>query len=333
MEHQPLKTPVGQKKNDIWAAYKELLAETQSKGNGTVSTTGVAKQARVEDSIHLAETMTAEGVIAFTENFAVDLKAAKDEYEQLKEAIEAKKAELKAVHDLEFTANSTVALVAAKDRVIAEKEEQAKTIIENAKMDAAEVKEEADQYARDLQTKAKEKSQADEKARNRMREEWDYAFSRQKQEKVDAVQDKINDKVKLIQAREDEVAEREANAEKLKAQVLEAEKALELAKADTDEKVRAAVGKAKGMAEREAEHDRALLESQHVGLTSKLESEKSHLRASLDDARNRIDALEKQIGAANERVTTIATGALKAGADAATITEVAKTVAAGHKNK
>lgn len=329
MDHQPLNSPVGVKKNELWAQYKEAVAELASKDNGTVSTTEVAKQARIEEAVNIADSLEPKSVLVYAEKFAKDIEDRREEYEQLKVAIDTKKAELKAVHDLEYHANAAVALIAARDKVIAEKEEKAKAIVGEAQEAAEDIRKEAAEFADAIRKEAKDKFEADEKDRTRRAEEWNYSFERQKQAKVDQAQDAINMKVKALQERENAVAEREEKAKDLEDEMTRIKAEMEELNNSIQDKIKAAEGKAKGMADREAKHAIALLEAEHRGAVSKLESDKASLSIQVDAANRRIESLEKQVALANDRVTSIASGALKAGADAATITEVAKTVAAG----
>lgn len=319
-------------KKQLWDMVKELEAE-RSGSNGTATTTEVEKQARLDDAFSTLKTLNIENLEAGLDSVVSTLRAEKKVLEDLDLAIKEKQLQLKNVHDFEAAANSAVLMIEAKEKLAKEIDEKNRELLEATKEEANNILHEANEEARLLKEEAHEKSVAAEKIRTRQKEEWLYEFERQKKTKWDEFQDQVEAKLKDVKAREEEVAEREAEADEKDEKIAALERSIVELEADINNKVRMAEGKAKALAEREAKHAQELFEAQLKNELKGLETDKAHLTAQLMSARDRINELEKQLSNANERITTIATGALKAGADAATVTEVAKTVAAGASGK
>src|SRR5210317_574464 len=131
MEHQPLKSPIGKKNTQIWEAYQEVLKELQEK-EAVASTTEVSAAKRREGAIKIAEGLDANKMTSALEDLALGTAEAISQFAELNVAIEEKKDELRKVHKLEYDANAAVALAAAKDKLVKDREEQAERIISEA---------------------------------------------------------------------------------------------------------------------------------------------------------------------------------------------------------
>ena len=92
MEHQELKSKVGKKTTEIWEAYQEVLAELKSKEGGLQTTLEVSAAKRKEAALGLAEKTDVEAWATNLEGMIVGLKHAKEVFNDVAEAIEAKKA-------------------------------------------------------------------------------------------------------------------------------------------------------------------------------------------------------------------------------------------------
>lgn len=331
MEHVPLKTKVGRKNSELWAAYQEVLAELMAKEE-VPSTEAVAQAKKLGEAIKVANSVDVDAIIANLEGLTKGIQDAKEVFTNLNTAIDSKKEELKEVHDLEAETNSLVAIVAAKDKLVAEKKALAEEILQQAKERAEEIEREAEEAANRLEEEIADKERESEKNRQRLQAEWDYAFERACQKRKDDFSDDLKKESKALEEREAVVAEREANAEKLNAAIKELEKTLEITKDSEQKKIQEAVNGAVAKAKEKAEDEKTMLtksyEAKLVVANSRIEDQNGFIA----ELRQRLDKAEAMVMSANDKVTAIATGALKAGADAATITKISE-IAAGSGQK
>lgn len=331
MEHQPLKSPVGKKNTQIWEAYQEVLEELRAK-ESVPDTTAVAKAERLAHAVETAEKIEVDPVVASVETMVEGLLRAKDTFDELKTAIDAKKEELERVHRIEAEANSLAALIAIKDGLVSERTERAAAILQDAKDEAEKILLEAKESMDTLRKEFDLQLAEDARQQRRRTEEWEYSFERKRREQLDSVQDEIDAKLKALAAREEEVSEREALADKLLAEVDDLKDRLEAAEEKTLARIAAAVEEAKDKAEKSAQIQKSFAEKQLKAEIGVLMTKNENLQELVGDLRQRLDRAENQVQAANDRVSTMATNALKAGADAATVARVSE-IAAGAGSK
>jgi len=328
MEHEELPNKVGKSATKIWEAYQEVLAELKAKEAAPPSIAAVAEAQKAEAAIKLAREVDVDTTATTAETIATGLREAKAEFDEVEAAIEKAKAELENVHGIQVEADSLAALVAAKDRLVAEREEKAKVILDGAREEAAQVKEDAQAEADKLRTDAQEADRIAERDRQRTQAEWDYDFGRKKKTAIDEVQDAIDVKRKSLDAREANLTERESQADEIEKEKADLQAEIDALKADVERQVQAAAEKAETKAKQGFNFQKQIIEKD---LQSKLDIANAHI-ASLEkqnaDLQARLDKADEQIAAAHDRVSTIAQASLKAQGDAQTISKVAE-VAAG----
>lgn len=329
LEHKELKSPVGKKTAEIWAAYQELLAEVKGKPSAPPSTAAVAQQKKVEAAVKTANSIgDLSGILAELDRFTKALTTAKGTYDEISIAIAAKKEELAAVHGLEAEANAAVALVAAKDKLVAEKTALADKIVSEAQEKATEIVVKAREEATILRDESQRADDLAERDRQRRQEEWEYNFGRQQTERLDEATDEINKRMKAVNEAELAVEAREAKAGELDTQIKILQEKLAAADTVTKVAVADAIAKTEAHAKKAAETQKTIIDSAHNAKLVVAEADNKALREQLTEAKARILVLETQVMNANEKVTQIATDAVKAGAEAKTVAKVAE-VAAG----
>ena len=112
MQHKELKSKVGKSATKIWDAYQEVLTELNGGPSDPQTTVAVAKEVKVKKAVSVSESINVEGIKATTFSLLQSVSEAKEAYDEIQTAIDAKKAELKDVHVIEVEANALVALVA-----------------------------------------------------------------------------------------------------------------------------------------------------------------------------------------------------------------------------
>lgn len=343
MKHQEIKSPVGVKNKDLWLAYQEVKSELQEAETQLASTTATAQAKKVGAAIEEAKKIDADDLVASLDQIGNGIREAKAVYDDLEVAIDSKKQELKEVHGLEVEVNSFVAVVATKDKLVAERTEAAKTILEDAKAEAdkikAEAQEAADKVKADSEAEQKkfekeleEHKRETEKEQQRAKNDWEYEFQRLSKAKMDAFNDEIGAKRKDMAEREAKLSEREQEADKRDKELEDIKTHLDTIEENTLSRIAAAVEEANAKAKKAAAFEKTMIEKSYDAKIQVLTSTNEGLRERILDLTSRLDRAEAQVQNANDRVTTIATGALKAGADANTVSKVAE-IAAGSSSK
>lgn len=321
---------VGTTKKEFADALKDAIKMLE--GKPTVQTTeAVAKKAAVTSAIAVAGEFDADKIVAELGNMSEVISGASKEYDQLVIAIDAKKAELKEVHDIEIGLNTLAALAIAQDKVIADKKEQAQEILDEANGKALEIRQSADEYAENLRTNVREEITITKKEQTRKKEEWEYAFGREKKEAEDSFQDSLNAKAKVLDEREADLEEREEACEEIANTFEGLEGKISELEASIEEKVEEARKDAKQKAEKSNAIASSIKQREH-------DAEMSIVQAQIVTLKERVVQLEKELAenkdaarASAEQVTEIANNALKVSADRETIAEITK-AQAGKRN-
>ena len=332
MEHQELKTKVGKKAGEIWAAYQEVLAELKGIEAGPQSTTAVSEAKRREHAMAMAAAADVDSWLNQLEDIGLGLKQAKEVFDDLDLAIEAKRAELKEVYDIEVEANSLLATIGAKDRLIEQREEDLRRLIEESERKSAEYVAAAKEEAARIDAESRENARRDEESRKRIAEDWDYTFKRNCRAKIDKVNDDLakeqkefNERLEVLVAREDRMDELQQKVDDLEATVAMKDREAEQLVAEAIEETRKKEAKSLAI-------QKSILENSYQSKIDVLEARNTFLTDQLEDMHHRLENSEARVMDANNKVTAIATGALQATGDRATIARVAE-VAAGSKKQ
>lgn len=230
-------------------------------------------------------------------------------YNDLKEAIDIKKAELKDLYDLDSEANSFVAMVNAhKEKEIELKEKyDAKTKELNDKYNAKatelnndieDLKQEKNDILNSIKKESDELKASLRKEREREEEEYDYNINRDRKvaddewdDKVSKREKELNERIAAVRADEAEIAEKTAYIEDLEKKVKEIPQMLQEATAEGIKKGKSDADKSNAFEVRylkqENEYKVKDLTNQISKLlddVSSLTNEKMELREKLDEA-------------------------------------------------
>jgi cell division septum initiation protein DivIVA len=332
MQHEPLKKMVGVKTKVIWDKYQELLKEAQEmESQRPKSTEDVAKKAKMMKAIEATDNIDVSVLETKLNELLSSISEAKEAYSTIIEAVQAKRDELKVVHNLEEEANSLVAIVTAKDQLVAERETKAKEILEEAELKAGGIIELATDKAKALEELARQKAADDEKKRLREQEQWNYDFARSKRDKEGKLQDILAEQMKQIQIKSAEVASREALAEEKDTQIQSLKNELENLISQREEDIQAAAEKAKKSAMQSANIAQAMDKKTHEAEMSISQASIKNLEAQVAELKENLAIANRNVNNANERVSEMAAAALRSGADANTVAELHKAAALGGK--
>lgn len=334
MDHKPVKTPVGVKRTDLWEKYKELLKEFQEKEqSGALTTTAAAQQQKISQAIQTADGVNVDALESRITGLLSGFNTAKAEYDQLLEAIEAKKKELKEVHQLEVAANSLVAVVTAKDELVAEREQQAAQVLTDAKEKAEELLAQAREQVKQLKETAAQEKREQVQANEREQEQWEYDFAVSKRNREGELQEALTARLKEMQNKEIAVAEREAQADAKDNEIAQLKTNIEQLQAGEQARIDAAVEKAKKGMEQSYNISKAMDKKSHEAEMSIATARIETLTQQAADLNNRLERAQTAVELANTKVAEMAAKALQAGADKATIAEISKTMAGASGKK
>lgn len=311
-------------KQQIFDAYQEALKKSQE------------MDALKESPADKIEKERKEAVVANADK-AVDSNIFNEEitkqYQDLKEAIAMKKAELKDLYDIEAQAASLAAIInAAKEKKYqldeeykankALQEEERKKAVEEKEQELEELQASIETVKEQIQATRKEETAKVDKERKREEEEYAYRLQRERKKENDAWED-------TKASREKEIAIKEANAEAMLAEAESKVEELESLREKVDqiptlvaeaeargqEAGEKAAGKEYGykktMYEKEKEYEIAKLQDQVDRLTEAKEDAETkawQLQEKLDEAYAKMNALASDTVKANGAVKIVSSG-------------------------
>ena len=311
-------------KQQIFDAYQEALKKSQE------------MNALKESPADKIEKERKEAVVANADK-AVDSNIFNEEitkqYQDLKEAIAMKKAELKDLYDIEAQAASLAAIInAAKEKKYqldeeykaskATQEEERKKAVEEKEQELKDLQESIEAVKEEIQATRKEETAKVDKERKREEEEYAYNLKRERKKENDAWEDEKA-------AREKEVAIKEANAEAMLAEAESKVEELQTLKEKVDqiptliaeaeargqEAGEKAAGKEYGykktMYEKEKEYEIGRLKDQVESLTQAKEDAETkawQLQGKLDEAYAKMNTLASETVKANGAVKIVSSG-------------------------
>ena len=314
-------------KQQIFDAYQEALKKSQE------------MNALKESPADKIEKERKEAVVANADK-AVDSNIFNEEitkqYQDLKEAIAMKKAELKDLYDIEAQAASLAAIInAAKEKKYqldeeykaskVAQEEERKKAVEEKEQELKDLQESIEAVKEEILATRKEETAKVDKERKREEEEYAYRLQRERKKENDAWED-------TKASREKEIAIKEANAEAMLAEAESKVEELESLREKVDqiptlvaeaeargqEAGEKAAGKEYGykktMYEKEKEYEIAKLQDQVDRLTEAKEDAETkawQLQEKLDEAYAKMNALASDTVKANGSVKIVSSNSVQ----------------------
>jgi hypothetical protein len=323
---EKIKCKVTDTKQEILKVYKSHLEEINARAQGSLDTEKVtAEKAKVETLKRVEQVakldvpttiaqlqtninQTLSGILSTLDEKRTALAA-------VEEAIKIKQAELSELYGIEKEAASLAALIESyrnkEDELTTEHDERMSEI--NAAVEEARKTMEKQKVT--WQQELVDLKRNDTVLRQRELDQYTYTFNRDKQAKLDALNDEIAKKNLVVAQREDAVALREKNVGELEKKVVE----LDARIVSETERVRKETEASEKRSAQTAAQFAAMGHKAEVErLTSQLEAANARVKDLLDSNVRLQASLDK----ANSQVQGIAVEALKSGADAKTIAEL-----------
>ncbi len=282
---QPRKRAARSTKQEIQEVYKETLEQVQERRDAELSPEKKVQDKRAREVVEVAEAVSSEGVVSEISKLKLDmgrmltqisegLEEEVGKYEKVKRAIQVKEQELKELYEVDRAAATLAALIEAQDRKREEFEvEMARRKEElTAEIDAARARWERER--KEHEAAWKETLAAEQKRREREKEEFGYTFNREQQLAKEQFEDEKARLEKEIQLkreqlerelgeRERAVAERENELNELRNRAAafpqETEAAVSKAIKETSDRLRQEAKSREDLLKKEFEGDRNVL--------------------------------------------------------------------------
>lgn len=326
-------------KQEMLEAYQSLVKQLEEKRAAELNPEKKLEAKRSEEALRVAMTVAPDGIdrdignlksevskllAEVSENLAAE--AAK--FRSLQQAVASKERELQEVYGIEKAAASLAALIEAQNQKRSEFEAEMSRQREELTREINETREAWEKEEKAHEAALRERDAFEKKARDREKEQFDYAFKREQQALRDALNDEKANLEKELRAKK-EAAEKELAERERTVAATEAELAQLRAKAAVFPKeLETAVDKAvKEVAERlklEAKNREDLLKKESEGernvLTTRIES----LEKLVKDLSQQNARLSGQLETAYQKVQEIAEKTVESAAQAKSLADLQK---------
>jgi hypothetical protein len=238
-------------KQELMAAYQELSKQQDDRRASELNPERKMEEKRSEEALKVASTVEPEGidreigglkaeVNKMLAQLSERLAGEAGRFRSLEKAVTAKQLELQELYGIEKTASSLAALIEAQNKKREDFEAEMALRKEELTREISTTQEDWDKQVKAREVELKERDAAEKKARDREKEQFDYAFKRDGQ----AMRDKLNDEKTTLEKdlrqrkeqadkdfaqREQVLAEREKELNDLRAKAATFGKELELA--------------------------------------------------------------------------------------------------------
>lgn len=323
---EKIRCKVTDTKQDILKAYKTHLEELNARSEGSLDPAKVQTEKKQVETLQRVEKVAKLDVpatiITLQNNISQTLtgilntlEERRTELADVEEAVRIKQAELQELYGIEKQAATLAALIESHKKLDLQYDEEHDIKRKQMTEEVAEARKAFETQRKAWIEEISALKANDMATRKREAEEYNYKFEREKQMRLDTLNDEIAKKNNEIAKRIEEVTARESNMKILETKVIDLEAKIltetERVRKETEEQCKKSAQTAAQFAQmsHKGEVDR---------LTSQLEAANSRCNDLLAQNTKLQDALDK----ANEKVQSIAVEALKSGADAKTIAEL-----------
>ncbi|MSU63188.1 MAG: hypothetical protein EXS31_12470 [Pedosphaera sp.] len=326
-------------KQEMLEAYQSLAKQLESKRQAELNPARQIDEKRSEEALKTAAAIVPDGIDREIGSLKAEISSLLGEvseklgaeaarFKSLQKAVETKERELQEIYGIEKAASALAALIEAQNQ----KREEFETEMNQQR---EELKVEIDQTRADWQkerqahdAEVRERDTSEKKARDREKEQFDYAFKREQQ----SLRDKLNDEKSTIEKelrakkdaadkdfaeREKGLAEREAELASLRAKAAaypkELETAVDKAVKETADRLKTDSKNREEMLKKESEGERNVL-------TTRIES----LEKAVKDLTEQNARSNKQLESAYQKVQEIAEKTIESAGQSRSLADLQK---------
>lgn len=304
-------------KKELLDAYQSALKLLEEKSKAELRPQAIVEAKKKSETLQKADELSLDAIAGSSASLKTEtakflatlverLETEIRKYGTLQEAVEAKKAELDEVYEIEKSAFSLAALIESQRQKRQEFEDQVSREKERLMAEIQETRANWDEEVKTREATLKEKALAEQKTRDREREEYLYQFKREQKLEKDKVEDlrsKIEKELaakketveKELSQRESQVAEREAESDSLREKVARIPQDLDAAAAkawkEAGENYRVQLKNREEILSREAEGERNVLNTR-IAL---LEKETAEQNAKIRELSEKLDLAYQKV--------------------------------------
>jgi hypothetical protein len=313
-------------KKELLDAYQNAVKQLEEKSKAELRPQAIIETKKRSETIQKADELTVDAIVGASVSLKTEtnkllaslverLETEIRKYGTLQEAVEAKKAELSEVYEIEKSATTLAALIESQRQKRQEFEDQVSQEKERLMAEIQETRAKWDEEVKTREAALKEKALADQKARDREREEYLYQFKREQKLEKDKVEDlrsnlekELKDKKETVEMelsrREALIADKEAEFAALREKVARMPQDIEAAAAqawkEAGENYRAQLKNREEILSRDAEGERNVLNTR-IALLEKVTAEQNE----------KIKELSEKLDLAYQKVQDVALKAIE----------------------
>jgi uncharacterized lipoprotein YmbA len=302
----PRKLTTSQTKQEMLAAYNDLVKQLEERREAEAKPQEKIEQRATAEAVKVAEELATEGVVKqvgdlrstigrLLSQVAGQLEEQVDRYGQIAKAIAFKERELAEIYEIQKSALSLAALLAAQEQKRDEFQAEMAQAREALEAEIAEARARWGAERKQYEAEVKERDAAEAKRRKREEEEYRYAFAREQQQAKDRAADE-----QARAQREFEVGRDAAEKELAERERLVASSERELA--ELRARVEASGGAVEAAVQRAVKETTARLQSES-------QAREELLKRDFAGERNvfttRIDALERTVKQQAEQIARL----------------------------
>jgi hypothetical protein len=326
-------------KQEMLDAYQALAKQLETKRAGELNPEKKLEEKKAEEAIAVAATVAPDGIDReigslkseigkMLADVAEKLAGEAAKFRSLQKAVESKTGELQELYGIEKAAASLAALIEAQNQKETDFESEMTRRREELSAEIAETRAAWDKEAKAHEAELREREAAEKKARDREKDQFDYAFKREQQ----ALRDKLADEKATLEkdlrqkkeAAEKDLAEREGAIGEKEAEFA----ALRTKAAAFPKELETAVEKAvKDAADRlklEARNREDLLKKEFEGEKNVLAAKIEALERTTKDVAEQNAKLSRQLEAAYQKVQEIAEKSVESAGQGKTLADLQK---------
>lgn len=303
-------------KPKIWAALKEAEAKLQALQEDSMNPTQIKEETHRQKVLEAVKDITAESakqtidktlqtVQKYLANVSLEVGDSVNKFKDLNDAIEIKKQELDTVFEIDSAVVSLAAAIEAKKNVEDEFDQRM-----NMKREGWN--REQNEYYESVKL---EKEQTDLQ-KSRDKEKWEYDFDREKQLKMNELQDELtvirrrhneecSAEKRELNEREAALTDREDKVNDLEHQIDNFKVEIEEIKANTKTEIDAAVEESKSRIQKSHGIEKAASERKHEAEVSILNAKVENLQRQLQNAESQIEKLESKLEKSYENINAV----------------------------
>jgi hypothetical protein len=323
---QPKKLSMSNTKKEMVDAYNALLKELEEKEKATLKPEKKLEEKKKSEVVTVAASLSTEGVAKEINNLklavnnalaqiADNLEKEVQKFQSVQKAIEFKERDFQEVYEIERAAATLAALIEAQNQKRLEFETEMAAEKEQLDREIKTLRSEWDREKKEHEGQIRERDTEEKKIRDRQKDDFTYAFERERRLTTDKFQEEKDNLDKELRQKKEEtekaLMERERDVAARESKLEELEEAVQRFPGETETAVSRAVKEATERLKAEARNREELLKKEFDGERNVLTTRIASLERTVQQQDEQIAKLSQQIEMAYQKVQDIALKAVE----------------------